>query len=126
MSVTGIFLGLLGAGIVYACYDSAQKEEAQEQIERINLNIGKIQNLKPQYENLKSALNSGKVYLENAQNNFKNGGHVLDGIPLANSEFESCKTKINDSVNQINTIIQSLDEAIKDLEAERAKWQEKL
>ena len=45
------------------------------------------------------------VDLNSGMNDFTNGGHVYEGEPLANSEFNGCINKIDSAISNIDNII---------------------
>ena len=57
------------------------------------------------FEGLKKKLELCKEYLNNSKKIFADGGHVLNGVPLANSEFIMCIEKIDNSISNLENLI---------------------
>lgn len=129
--LTTIGLITLGAvalttAITAGCYFATEEDRARAQIEENNSNIRAYKSMLQDCNLLKTKLYNAESYLKYAKSDFANGGHVLDNVPLANTEFESCFSKINSAVSSLSLFISNLNSAILELEAENRELQRKI
>lgn len=129
--LTTIGLIVLGGVVVTSaitagCYFATEDDRAKAQIQENEANINAYNQVIQEFNGLKTKLNNAKSYLNDAKSDFQNGGHVLDGVPLANSEFTACLNKISNSITYIDGFISNLNSAISELRTEnnnlRAKY----
>lgn len=100
---------LIGGSATAVAYYATEDERNRAKIEKLeqdNSNCNKIIN---HFSKLKEKLKSGKSYLNDPKEDFAAGGHSLDGEPLANSEFKSCISKIDNAIDEATNIINSFE-----------------
>ena len=95
--------------IGYAC---TEDDRARERIKQLKAENEQLNSAKNYVSGIKTKLSSAKEYLTNAKNDFKNGGHVLDGVPLANSEFTSCISKLDSAIRNATNLINDFNSTI--------------
>lgn len=78
------------------------------------------------FTNIKSNLSTGKQNLNDSKTAFTNGGHVLDGVPLANDKFNDCISIIDDTISGLNNIISKYKTQIENNKKEIKKLEAKL
>lgn len=110
--ITGITVAV-GTGITVGAYFATEDDRIRAEIAELEQKRDNCDTIITSFNGLKTKLNEGKSYLTDAKNDFTNGGHVLDGVPLANEEFTACNNKINGAITNINTIISDLTETKK-------------
>ena len=120
--VTLVVGGAATAGVYYATED----DRARARIAEIEQEIKNCNTIINNFNNLKTKLQNSKSYLNDSKTDFTNGGHVLDGVPLANSEFNSCINKIDNAINNINNIINRYNNDKSELTKEKRQLQAKL
>lgn len=123
----GTTLAIIGAvsfvaSIGYNHYNSA-KEKKQLRISEINNDIKTYNALILVFEDLDEKINKSIEYFEMGRNEFKNGGHVFQGVPLANTEFDNTVSKLNSSLETIKKLINTYEKEIKKLEQEKKDLQ---
>ncbi|MBE6149750.1 MAG: hypothetical protein E7170_03380 [Firmicutes bacterium] len=94
-------IGVSGA-IWHACTEDDRARERIKQLENENKQLNSAKNY---IDGIKTKLCSAKKYLENGKTDFKNGGHVMDDVPLANYQFESCISKLDGAIASANELI---------------------
>lgn len=111
-----------GGAIWHAC---TEEDRAKEKIKQLRAENKQLNSAKDYVSGIKTKLTSAKEYLTDAKNDFKNGGHVLDEVPLANSEFTSCISKLDGAIKNANSLINDFNSTIaqnnKDIRKEQAK-----
>lgn len=111
-----------GGAIWHAC---TEEDRAKEKIKQLKAENKQLNSAKNYVSGIKTKLTSAKEYLKDARNDFKNGGHVLDEVPLANSEFTSCINKLDNAIKNANSLINDFNSTIaqnnKDIRTEQAK-----
>ena len=111
-----------GGAIWHAC---TEEDRAKEKIKQLKAENEQLNSAKNYVSGIKTKLTSAKEYLTDARNDFKNGGHVLDEVPLANSEFNSCISKLDGAIKNANSLINDFNSTIaqnnKDIRTEQAK-----
>lgn len=126
-TATLIVLGVtaaIGAGgaIWHAC---TEEDRAKEKIKQLKAENESLKSAREYVNNVKTKLVGAKEYLTDAKKDFKNGGHVLDDVPLANSEFKSCIDKLDGAIknatNLINDFNATITENKKNIKIEEAK-----
>ena len=116
---------VVGGGIVAGSYYATEEERRKARIEEIKEEIKNCDVIISNFSNLKKKLQESKSYLNESKKDFTNGGHVLDGVPLANSEFNSCISKIESAINNANSIIKRYNNEKSDLNKEKTKLEAK-
>ena len=96
---------LVGGGIAAGTYFATEDDRARARIAQIDQEIKNCDTIINNFSGLKAKLQDGKNYLNDSKNNFTNGGHVYEGEPLANSEFNGCINKIDSAISNIDNII---------------------
>ena len=117
---------LIGGGAVAASWFATEDDRARARIAEIDQEIANCDTIIENFDYLKTKLSNGKSYLNSSKTDFKNGGHVLDGVPLANSEFKACITDINNAITSIDNIINRYTNEKAELNEERRQLQAKL
>lgn len=112
------FLGSVG----YSIY-SSEKEKKELRLEEIDNDIKTYNALISVFEDLKSKLYKSIEYFETGKTDFKNGGHVFQGVPLANTEFNDSINKLNSSITTINQLINAYKKEIEKLKQEKRSLQ---
>ena len=111
-----------GGAIWHAC---TEEDRAKEKIKQLKAENKQLNSAKNYVSGIKTKLVNAKQYLTNAKNDFKNGGHVLDGVPLANSEFTSCISKLDGAIKNATNLINDFNDTIaqnnKIIKTEQAK-----
>lgn len=111
-----------GGAIWHAC---TEDDRAKEKIKQLKAENQQLTSAKNYIIEIKTNLTNAKDYLTEAKNDFKNGGHVLDDIPLANSEFTSCISKLDGAIKNATNLINDFNATIaqnnKDISSEQAK-----
>ena len=125
MIIAGVAL-LVGGAITAGVYYATEDDRARARIAEIDQEIKNCDIIINNFNNLKTKLQNGKSYLNESKTDFKNGGHVLDGVPLANSEFNSCISKIDNAIININNIINCYNNDKSKLSKEKKELQAKL
>ena len=107
MSATLICLGVLGgAALLNIGISAATKaDRIRQQVEALGQEHSNTIGIINELKEFKSTLEKGKEYLIAARDDFKNGGHVFDGVPLCDDEFASCIEKLDASLNNTDTLI---------------------
>ena len=113
----------IGGGIWYA---STEDDRARERIKQLEAENESLNFAVDYVSNINNKLNSAKDYLNQAKKDFQNGGHVLDGVPLADTEFTSCINKINGAITNATNLINDFNATIEQNKKEISKEQEKL
>lgn len=113
-TATLIVLGVtaaIGAGgaIWHAC---TEDDRAREKIKQLKAENESLKSAREYVSNIKIKLESAKEYLTDARSDFKNGGHVYDDVPLANSEFKSCIDKLNGAIKNAKNLIDDFNATI--------------
>ena len=85
-----------------------------------------LNSVKEYVSNLKSKLTNANNYLKDGREDFKSGGHVLDGVPLANTEFSDCISKMDGAIKNAQELINDFNSTISYNNAEIRKEQAKL
>ena len=116
-----LLIGATGAAIHAATED----DRARETIKKCEADNKQLNSAKEYVSDIKTKLTNAKEYLVEAKNDFKNGGHVLDNVPLANSEFTTCISKLDAAITNANNLINDFNATIaqnnKDIKAAKAK-----
>lgn len=102
--IAGVTL-VVGGGITAGVYYATEDDRIRARIAEINNEISNCDTIINHFDSLKTKLTNGKTYLDSAKTDFTNGGHVLNGVPLANPEFTSCIEKIDAALSDISNII---------------------
>ena len=123
--IAGVTL-LIGGAATAGAYYATEDDRARARIKEIEQEIKNCNTIIDSFNNLKSKLQNGKYYLNESKTDFTNGGHVLDGVPLANSEFNSCIDKLNNAINNVNNIIKRYNDDKNELKKEKRELQAKL
>ncbi|MBR6690239.1 MAG: hypothetical protein IKL65_02795 [Bacilli bacterium] len=131
MSLTVIGLSILGATVLGGggtalYYYATEDDRARARIAEIDQEISEYTTIINSFNDLKNKLQNAKNYLSDSKTDFTNGGHVSDGVPLANTEFDSCIGKIDSAIADINNIYNYYDNRISELEKERKQQEAKL
>jgi len=117
---------VIGGGAVAGAWFATEDDRARARIKEIDQEIKNCNTIINSFNNLKTKLKNGKSYLNDSKTDFTNGGHVLDGVPLANSEFNSCISKIDSAITNINNIIKRYNNEKSELNSEKRKLEAKL
>lgn len=96
--------------------NAAKLEQLKAENEQLNVAIEYV-------NNVKGKLVSAKDYLADAKKDFKNGGHVSDDVPLANSEFTSCINNLTNAITNATNLISDFNATISQNNAEIKKLQ---
>ena len=72
------------------------------------------------FEGLNKKLEKSKEYFNAGMNDFKKGGHVYQGEPLAKKEFNDSINKIDASIKTSKKLISVYEAEIKKLKEEKA------
>lgn len=114
---------LVGGGAIW--HTCTEEDRAKEKIKQLKAENEQLNSAKNYVSGIKTKLTSAKEYLTDARNDFKNGGHVLDEVPLANSEFTSCISKLDGAIKNANSLINYFTSTIaqnnEDIRTEQAK-----
>ena len=125
----GVILGALivaGGTAIIGLISSSRAETAKERIKQLKEENKQLESAKNYVSEIKTKLSSAKEYLISAKNDFKNGGHVLDEVPLANSEFTSCISKLDAAMTNATNLINDFNETIAHNKEEIKKEEAKL
>ena len=117
---------LVGGGVAAGAYFATEDDRARARIAQIEQEIKNCDTIINNFSGLKAKLQDGKSYLNDSKNDFANGGHVYEGEPLANSEFNDCINKIDSAVTNINNIITRYNNDKSELNREKRGLQAKL
>lgn len=117
---------LIGGGTAAGIYYATEDDRAKARISEIDQEIDNCDIIISNFDGLKAKLESGKSYLNDSKKAFTDGGHVQDGVPLANSEFAACISQIDNAITNIDNIISQYNSAILELEEERRELEAKL
>ena len=109
------------AGIYKGTADERELEENSRKIDQYRENIVSQTDLVSEFTALQQQLIEAKNNLNQSKNNFQNGGHVLNNVPLANPEFNSCFKDINNAISSVEALISELSASIKNMEKEVEK-----
>lgn len=99
-------IGASGAAIIASTDDerkAAEKKRLKDENKYLKQSIQYIDNIKSEIEKAYKALNESKK-------EFANGGHTLNGVPLANSEFNNCIQKLENAKKNAKQIKTDLEE----------------
>lgn len=123
LAVAGIITAIgVGGGIWNSL---TEDDRARERIKQLEAENASLNSAIDYLNNIKVKLSNSKDYLEEARNDFKNGGHVLDDVPLANPEFTSCIDRlqgaITNSENLINDFYATIENNNNEISKEKAK-----
>lgn len=115
--IGGIALAIgVAVGTTYAATsDERALADAEANVARYKQELENCKLVIKSLNDLRNKLDSGKTYLTNAKNDFSNGGHVVENLPLANSEFSSCFKKIDYAMSDIDNLIKKYDSVKEDL-----------
>lgn len=114
----------VGSAATATYYCVTEEDDAKNTIQKNEETIKLNQKIISDFNSLKTKLNNSKDYLNEGKKNFTEGGHVLDGVPLANSEFLDCLNKINTTITSIDAFISDLNSTITNLEKENKDLRE--
>lgn len=119
-------IAMLGIGIYAATGDERELNNIKKDIEKINAEIEKTNLFIVHFDSIISKVDKAIDNLEGAQNDFKNGGCVYQGVPYANDEFNSCIDNLDSASTNLLTVKSNqqkkLDEAeikLKELETRK-------
>lgn len=128
MSASLVCLGIVAGctALGFIIHGSSEKEKAKQRIEQINQEIELSRQRITDLNELNTKLYKGKDYLSDARSDFKNGGHVLDDVPLCNPEFTSCLDKLDAAILNVKQMVNNYDYHISDLEREKRELQKKV
>ena len=113
----------IGGGIWHAC---TEDDRARERIAQLQKENEYLRSVKEYVSNLKTKLTSANDYLKDGRDDFKNGGHVLDGVPLADQKFSDCITKMSGAIKNAQELIDDFNATISYNNSEIRKEQAKL
>lgn len=127
MAVATTVLAVVGgisflASVGYSIY-SSEKEKKQLRLAEIDNDIKTYNALISVFEDLKTKIKKSIEYFDAGKNDFKNGGHVFQGDPLANTEFTNSINKLNSSIETINQLINTYKKEIEKLKKEKSDLQ---
>lgn len=117
---------LVGGAATAGAWFATEDDRARARIAEIDQEIKNCDTIINSFSDLKDKLQDGKTYLSDSKDDFKNGGHVLNGEPLANKEFTDCLNKINNAISDIDKIISRYTNDKTELSNERSQLQAKL
>lgn len=111
---TLIVLGVAAVvGVSGAIWHSCTEDDrAKQRIKELEAENKQLNSAKEYVSSIKTKLTSAKEYLQKGKSDFKNGGHVLDNVPLANPEFESCITKLDGAITNAKNLINDFNATI--------------
>ena len=109
------------AGIYIGTSDEREQNENIRKINEYRKNIEAQQKMIEDFTVLKNNLGDANMYLDYGKINFQDGGHVLNGVPLANLEFNSCLENINNAITGIDTFITDLNSSVTAMQSEVEK-----
>lgn len=120
---------LVGGGLNWLLTrDDVEKQQIQAKINELQTAIGSLNATISIFNSLKSNANESIDYLNSGMNDFTNGGHVMDGTPLAKPEFDDCLQKMTEAVNQVDSVLVDLNDTLaatnKELAAAKSKLAE--
>lgn len=101
-------IGTTGA-IVHAATEDERNAAEKKRLETENEGLRSAKNY---VESVKDKLKEARDKLSYARDDFKNGGHVLDGVPLANTNFQSCLDKLDNAMTYAERLVSDFDETI--------------
>ena len=110
---------LIGTTAYFCNKDKVEKEKLQARLNEIKNQIYANNVVIEKYTTIKSKVKNAIEYLNNGKNDFTSGGHVLDGTPLASTEFKNTINKLEQAINSIDVIIRELNDNINSLNAEK-------
>lgn len=113
----------IGGGIWHAC---TEDDRARERIAQLKKENEYLNSVKEYVSNLKTKLTNANDYLKEGREDFKSGGHVLDGVPLANTEFSDCISKMDGAIKNAQELINDFNSTISYNNSEIRKEQAKL
>lgn len=131
ISGTAILIGigvvtLVGGIASWLTGDAVEEEKLKARIAEIDEALKTSRVIIEKYITVKDNLHKAVEYLKEGKKDFANGGHVLDGVPLANAEFEVSINKTSASVVNVENLIKDLQDNINALEKERKECEAKL
>lgn len=108
--VAGVACAISAAGGIW--YAATEVDRANEKIKQLQAENKQLESAKQYVNNIKDKLTKSKEYLEQGKKEFKNGGHVYDDVPLANSEFKSCIDKLDSAILNAKNLIDDFNATI--------------
>lgn len=122
--IAGVTL-IVGGVATATAYYATEQDRNEARIEEIKTEIKNCDTVISNFNDLKEKLIEGKTYLNNSKKNFADGGHSLDGVPLANDKFNDCIKKIEDATKNIDDIIAEYENNKSELKQEKASLEKK-
>lgn len=119
---------LLGICAYAATGDQGELNNINKDLQNLNASVKQATASLTHFDNILSKVNKSIEYLEEAQSDFKNGGWVNAGIPLANDEFNNCleelRTASNNLIKVKNTQQKNINEWNKNIKEREARKKE--
>lgn len=125
--IIGTLVVLGGSFIIGGIINAATEDDrARARIAQLEAENKQLSAAKDYVSDIKSKLTTAKSYLNDGKNDFKNGGHVLDNVPLANPEFTSCIEDLDGAIRNANYLIEDFKDTISENKNEIRKEKAKL
>jgi hypothetical protein len=86
---------LIGTGAYLWNKDDVEAERLNKRLTEISNETNANNTVIERYNTIKGKIQNAIDYLDNGKSDFVSGGHVLDNIPLANTEFSNTQKKLN-------------------------------
>jgi len=119
---------LLGICAYAATGDQGELNNINKDLQNLNASVKQATASLTHFDNILSKVNKSIEYLEDAQQNFKNGGCVYQNIPFANDEYNDCLEKLRTASNNLikvkNTQQKNINEWNKNIKEREARKRE--